>query len=453
MSWRWRIEARQIESCRKSRGEVKEQNLMDDRKRTPLRSSRRGFLVAASGAVAGGSLIARAAPSAAFAEPNSDAAKSAIEPFFGAHQSGIATSPTQIQTYFAAFDLQTDKVADIVALLGTWTQLASQLTSGSANAGQPASILEADSGEVLDLPPSRLTITFGFAPSLFEKDGKDRYGLKGKRPEALVDLPRFAGEQLIEAQTGGDLSIQACSDDQQVAFHAVRQLARAAYGLATIRWTQSGYFANSGAKTPRNLMGFKDGTINPPVSSPQSMDTFVWVGDEGPQWMHGGSYVVARRIRIALEHWDRMDLGFQEATIGRSKYSGAPLSGKKESDPLDLNAVDKDGNSVIPFSAHVRLAAPASNGGAQILRRGYSYNNGVNFTAERWPPWRQGMEYDAGVLFICYQRDPRNGFIKIFNQLSKLDAMNQFTTHVGSGIFACPPGAQPGGYIGEKLFG
>jgi deferrochelatase/peroxidase EfeB len=426
---------------------------MDDRKRTPLQSSRRGFLAVAGGAVAGGSLIARATPSAASTEPGAAVATNAIEPFFGAHQAGIATAPTQLQTYFAAFDLQTDKVGDVITLLRQWTQLASQLASGSANAGQPASILESDSGEALDLPASRLTITFGFGPTLFEKDDKDRYGLKGKRPDALIDLPRFAGEQLIEGQTGGDLSIQACSDDQQVAFHAVRQLARAAYGLATIRWTQSGFLANSGGKTPRNLMGFKDGSINPPVSSPQNMDAFVWAGEEGPQWMRGGSYVVARRIRIALEHWDRMDLGFQEATIGRSKYSGAPLGAKNESDPLNLDAVDKDGNSVIPFSAHVRLAAPASNGGAQILRRGYSYNNGVNFTAERWPPWRQGMEYDAGMFFICYQRDPRSGFIKIFNQLSKLDAMNQFTTHVGSGVFACPPGAQPGGYIGEKLFG
>ncbi|MGA9137367.1 MAG: iron uptake transporter deferrochelatase/peroxidase subunit [Methylovirgula sp.] len=425
----------------------------DDRKRSPLQSSRRRFLVAAGGAVAGGGLIARTAPAAASVEPDPAPAQNKVEPFFGLHQGGIATKPTQIQTYFAAFDLQTEKVSDIVALLRQWTQLAARLTSGGAAAGQPASVLAYDSGETLDLPPARLTITFGFGPTLFEKDGKNRYGLKSKRPAALVDLPRFVGEQLIEGHTGGDLSIQACSDDQQVAFHAVRQLARAAYGLATIRWTQAGFFANSDGKTPRNLMGFKDGTINPPTGSPQAMDSFVWVGEEGPLWMRGGSYVVARRIRIALEHWDRMDLGFQEATIGRSKYSGAPLGGKNESDPLDLDAVDKDGNSVIPFSAHVRLAAPASNDGAQILRRGYSYNNGVNFTAERWPPWRQGIEYDAGVFFICYQRDPNSGFIKIFDRLSKLDAMNQFVTHVGSGIFACPPGAEPGGYLGEMLFG
>ncbi len=105
---------------------------------------------------------------------------------------------------------------------------------------------------------------------------------------------------------------------------------------------------------------------------------------------------------------------------------------------------DKDGNPVIPDNAHVRLATAATNGGAQILRRGYSYNDGVNFTAERWPPWRQGMEYDAGLFFVCYQRDPRTGFIRIFDQVSKLDALNQFATHTGGGLFACPGGVQRG---------
>ena len=94
----------------------------------------------------------------------------------------------------------------------------------------------------------------------------------------------------------------------------------------------------------------------------------------------------------------------------------------------------------------------ASNDGAQILRRSYSFDDGVSFAAERWPPWRQGMEYDAGLLFICYQRDPRTGFIKIFDKLSKFDMMNQFVTHVGGGMFACPDGAREGEFIGQRLF-
>ena len=272
-------------------------------------------------------------------------------------------------------------------------------------------------------------------------------------PEALVDMPKFTGDQLVDARTGGDLSVQACADDPQVAFHAVRQLTRLAYNVAQIRWVQTGFNANFGAKeTPRNLMGFKDGTNNPSIHDPQAMDKFIWVGDEGPDWMRGGSYVVARRIRIALEHWDRMNVAFQEQTVGRHKYSGAPLGGTHEFDKADYDATDKDGNPVIPENAHVRHAAAVNNDGAQILRRPFSYNDGANFTAERWPPWRQEMEYDAGLFFVCYQRDVRTGFIKIFDKMSKFDMMNQFVTPTGQGFFACPGGVAEGEFIGQRLF-
>ena len=162
--------------------------------------------------------------------------------------------------------------------------------------------------------------------------------------------------------------------------------------------------------------------------------------------------MVARRIRIALEHWHRMMLAFQEQTIGRQKASGAPLGGKTEFDTPDFAATDADGNPIIPETSHVRLAALVNNAGATILRRGYSYNDGANFVAERWPPWRQGMMYDAGLFFLCYQRDPRDGFIKIYENMAKLDALNQFTTHVGGGLFACPGGVQKGTFVGEALF-
>jgi deferrochelatase/peroxidase EfeB len=285
------------------------------------------------------------------------------------------------------------------------------------------------------------------------KDGKDRFGLTAKRPAALVDLPTFPGDQLAPEHTGGDISVQACADDPQVAFHAVRQLVRLADGVAQIRWTQTGFSANpADGSTTRNLQGFKDGSGNIKLNDKAALDKFVWVGSEGPNWMQGGSYLVARRTRIAIEHWDKMKTAFQEQTIGRNKLTGAPLGQKNEKDAVDLDKTDADGNPFIPENSHVRLATAASNDGTKILRRSYSYNDGVNFTAERWPPWRQGMEYDAGLLFMCYQRDPRTGFIKIFDKMSKFDMMNQFVTHIGGGIFACPGGARDGEYIGQRLF-
>jgi deferrochelatase/peroxidase EfeB len=138
--------------------------------------------------------------------------------------------------------------------------------------------------------------------------------------------------------------------------------------------------------------------------------------------------------------------------IGRQKRSGAPIGRTRERDAPDFAAMDQDGNRLIAENAHLRLAAPETNNGTQILRRGYAYNDGASFTAERWPPWRQGIEYDGGLLFIAYQRDPRSGFIRLFDKMSKIDALNQFTTHVGSGLFACPSGVAEGQFLAQGLF-
>jgi deferrochelatase/peroxidase EfeB len=415
-------------------------------------ASRRGFLQSAGVlAAVAGSTIAPALPADARTR-DAAAAAARVEPFYGAQQGGILT-PAQQNTYFAAFDLESNKRDDIVAMLRNWTDASAAMTKGNP-APMPSNDAYApgESTETQGLAPSRLTLTFGFGAGVFVKDGKDRYGLASARPDALIDLPRFAGDQLVEARTGGDISVQACAEDPQVAFHAVRHLAQLAYGTAKIRWGQSGFLAHSKpGETPRNLMGFKDGTGNPSTRDEAAMAKFVFVGDDGPAWMRGGSYVVARRILIALEHWDRMKVDFQEQTMGRHRATGAPLGKANEFDAIDLASTDKDGNPVMPLNAHVRLATAESNDGAKVFRRPYSYNDGVSYTAERWPPWRQGMEYDAGLFFICYQRDPREGFVKIFSKLAKLDMLNQFSTHTGGGLFACPGGISPGEFVGEKL--
>jgi deferrochelatase/peroxidase EfeB len=433
--------------------------------RCPM-GSRRGFL-AAVGALGANLGLGGAAISADAGPVGESCAATGIEPFFGEHQSGILTG-LQSHSYFAAFDLVTAKASDIEALLRAWTSAAAQMTAGNAveNLGKDtySSAPASDSGEALGLGPARLTLTFGFGPGLFVKDGKDRYGLAAQRPAALVDMPAFNGDQLVAEHTGGDLSVQACANDPQVAFHAVRQLARLGDGVAQIRWAQAGFSSDpASGETPRNLMGFKDGTQNPVAAAPNGRSAgstrpalspreVIFVGEEGPAWMQGGSYFVVRRIRISLDHWDRSDVDFQEQVFGRHKRSGAPLGAQDEFDEPDFQATDKDGNPVIPENAHMRLGAAANNDGAVILRRSYSYNDGMSFIAERWPPWRQGMLYDAGLLFIAYQRDPRTGFIRIFDRMSKLDALGQFTTHIGGGLFACPRGVKQDEFIGQDLF-
>jgi deferrochelatase/peroxidase EfeB len=414
-----------------------------------LQASRRGFLAAAGGAAGIASASAGTAHAAAKAMPLGQ-----TEEFFGVHQNGIASpGPMQSNTCFAALDLAAPDRAALITVLKTWTIASERLTSGKLAVAPTDTDQPFDSLDALGLGPARLTINFGFGPELFGVAGKDRYGLAKQRPAALVDLPRFPGDQLEARYTGGALSIQACADDPQVAFHAVRELIRLGGDAVSVRWIQTGFSAASRAPgTPRNLMGFKDGTMNPNVRDAATMNEHIWVGKEGPSWMRGGSYAVFRRVRIALEHWDQMKLGFQERTFGRHKLSGAPLGSTHEFDAIDLKATDKDGNPVIPATAHARLGAPAENDGAQMLRRAYNYSDGASFVAERWPPWKQAMEYDAGLMFIAYQNDPRRSFIPMFEKMSRIDALNQFTTHVGSAVFACPGGVKRGGYIGQGLF-
>ena len=321
--------------------------------------SRRGLF-----ATAGGVLAALGSRAGAVEAPLIAPAKDGIEPFWGVHQAGIVT-PAQSHTYFAAFDLVTAKRDEVADLLRLWTKAAARLTRGQAVEpvrlekayDQEPGVLTPDSGEALGLPPAGLTITFGFGAGLFVKENKDRYGLAAHRPAALVDLPRFEGDQLVAATTGGDLSIQACADDPQVAFHAVRQLAQMGFGVAQMRWAQTGFLSKpKDGGTPRNLMGFKDGT-----QSPKSVDSAVWVGSDGPAWMQGGSYLVVRRIRIALEHWDRTKVDFQEQTMGRHKLSGAPIGLKDEFAPLGLDRTDADENPIIAEHAHVRMANAAND--------------------------------------------------------------------------------------------
>ena len=441
--------------------------------RTRPAPSRRGVLRLATGALATGLLLDPrpvwlAATGQAVAEEPAAATrpaqgKPASIAFYGERQAGIVT-PQQKHVCFCAIDLRTDDRARLIRLLQEWTAASARLTQGwpAAEGPEDATQPNPDSGDVLGLDPARLTLTFGLGRTLFIKDGRNRFGLARQCPEALVDLPVFHGDQLIESRTGGDLCIQSCADDPQIAFHAIRELARLASDIADIRWIQTGFLPDSApGDTPRNLMGFKDGSRNPGfhASTGQALkpgdadfDDMVWVGAEGPQWMQGGSYLVARRIRISLERWEKAPLDFQEEVMGRHKRSGAPLGALHEQDQPDFEAVDKEGNARIPETSHLRLAAPETNGGSKMFRRGYNYNDGASFTAERWPPWRQGMLYDAGLFFLAFQRDPRTAFIRVFETMAKFDALNQYTTHVGSGLFACPPGTPADGFIAQSLF-
>ncbi|MFE1762865.1 iron uptake transporter deferrochelatase/peroxidase subunit [Streptomyces angustmyceticus] len=347
-------------------------------------------------------------------------------------QAGI-TTPLQATGHLVAFDLAPDadrKTA--AALLRRWSRTAEELMAGRTP--------DADTGVALDAGPSSLTVTFGFGHSFF-----GRTGLTKHRPVQLDPLPDFSADALDPGRSNGDLWIQIGADDALVAFHALRALQKDAAGAARLRWQMNGFNRTPGATarpmTARNLMGQIDGTNNPKPSD-QDFDRRIFVGqDAGPEWMRGGSYAVVRRIRMLLDDWEKRSRHEQERVIGRRKDNGAPLTGGSETTPMRLDASGPDGLPVIPADAHARIAAPESNQGAAMLRRPFSFHDG----------FREDGAPDAGLLFVCWQADPLRAFTQIQRKLDRGDALSPFLRHEASGLYAVPPAADPGDYVGRPL--
>lgn len=357
--------------------------------------------------------------------------------------------------HFCSFDVTTDNREDVITLLRQWTQMAERMTrgdeteDGGAVDGNPYAP-PSDTGEALGLPASQLTLTIGFGPSFFLKDGKDRFGIADEQPAELKDLPKFPNETMDPARCGGDICVQACANDPQVAVHAIRNLARVGFGTVAVRYSQLGFGRTSSTTrdqaTPRNLFGFKDGTNNLKSDQTELLDKNVWVAEgDGPAWLTGGSYLITRRIRMRIENWDRTTLLEQERVFGRQKGTGAPNGRQQEFDELDFEITDGKGNPKIDKDAHARLASAEHLGGIEILRRGYNFTDGSD-----------GFGHlDAGLFFIAFVRSPDKQFIPMQRELARKDLLNEYITHTGTAVFACPPGLREGdtsGFWGSTLF-
>jgi len=399
-------------------------------------------------------------------DPVTDGA-SAVVPFYGPRQAGITTAQ-QERLMFAALDVTTTDVQELQRMLGRWAAIAARLTAGKAVSDSPVRTEQPpfDTGEAMDLGPNSLTITVGFGPSLFD----ERFGLTDRMPAELTPFGTIPGDAVMKpAISDGDLCIQACADDPQVVLHAVRNMVRAARGTAVLKWSQLGFgrasSTGAGQTTPRNLMGFKDGTNNMHADDTAALDQHVWVpaaatsaagsadataGDAtaaraaATAWMAGGSYLVARKIRMEIESWDTDPLTDQERIFARNKVSGAPVTGGEEFTPIDYAKKTDSGELAVEVNAHVRLASPEQNGGIRLLRRGYNYTDGQDPDTGKLA---------AGLFFIAFQRDPQAQFMVIQTRLGKSDLLNEYIAHIGGGLWACPPGVSgPGDWFGKALF-
>ena len=352
--------------------------------------SRRTVLTGALAGVAGAGIGTGAT---ALVDARAVPGKPMVTPFYGTHQSGIVTEPLPYLS-LAGFDVVSQTRSELANLMRTWTRTAAELTSA---------------GE--------LTVTFGFGPSLFTDS---RFGLAGQFPAALTPLPPFAGESLEQRASDGALCVQACATSPTGAHQAVRTLCQAARPQAALRWRQTGFRAQDATADPPGMFGFRDGTANLDVADAAATARHLWVGD-GPSWLHAGTYLVVRRIRLLLDTWDRTDVAAQEAIIGRTRETNVRI---------DTAA-----------GSHVALARPENNGGATLLRRSFSYDAGAD---------PNGL-LDSGLIFMCFQQDPRQAFVPIQRRLAGTDSLGGFSQHVASGLFAVPPGCAEDSWIGEEL--
>ncbi|HEY2868943.1 MAG TPA: Dyp-type peroxidase [Gaiellales bacterium] len=372
---------------------------------------------------AGGGLALGAAGYTRLDGGSSASAESDVEPFHGTYQAGIVT-PQQKYLQFGSLDVTATGKAGLRDLMRSLTATAAGLTAGKAG------------GEEFD--PGRLTITFGLGASAFDS----RFGIAAHRPPALVDMPHFNGDRLQSELTGGDIGVQCCATSHEVVDRALHAIVAAAQGAATLRWSQYGFVRDPlpGEKggTPRNIIGFKDGTNNLKPDDSVKMRSNVWVNPgDGPGWMTNGTYLVVRNLTVHVSNFLIEPLDVQQYAIGRDKASGAPFGQTNEF------AAVIPGRE--PTDCHIMVANPRKAGSEaeRILRRGYTFTDGYE------PQISNPL---GGLFFISFQRDPRRQFILIQQRLAVHDRFTvEYPVPRGSALYAVPPGTRPDGYVGESI--
>ncbi|MBM7795720.1 Dyp-type peroxidase [Pseudoglutamicibacter cumminsii] len=354
-------------------------------------------------------------------------------PFYGEHQAGVEMYPQAHQTLVGlTLKKKTDRDG-LYRLLNILTDDAARLTQGTGAL--------ADTEPELAFYPSRLTVTFGFGSETVKRINPDPKAM----PDWLKPLPKYKRDTLKPEWTGGDFLIQVAADDPVTVAHATRMLLKDSRHFMDVAWVQQGFRRAYGSQkhnhTQRNLFGQLDGTVN---MAPETDDfaSVVWEGpDKNPAWLDGGTSLVIRRIEMMLDKWDRLDRDGREASVGRRMASGAPLTGHKEHDEPDFEAKNAAGFPVIAEFAHIRRAR-SDNPHERIFRRVYNYDVHPSGTEVS----------DSGLIFTAFQHNPVTQYAPLQKRLDELDLLNEWITHIGSAVFAIPPGCKDGGFIGDTLF-
>jgi len=396
---------------------------------------RRSFLRGIAGGVAGGVVAGGAAGYALHAPPPDPAADTAAlegrlpaVPFHGKHQPGIVQQ--QPQTAVVSFDTTAGNRAELTDLFKTITSRARFLTAGGTPPPVGIDGPSSDSGILgPTVVPDGLTVTLGVGPTLFD----DRYGLASRLPAHLTPMRSFPNDDLDPAQCGGDLILQLSAGNTDAVLHALRDIARSTRGGMQINWRIDGFRgpARPAGTVPRNMLGFMDGILNPPMSEAKDL---LWIqpGTAGePEWAADGSYIVVRLIRMFVEFWDRVDVYEQQQMFGRDRATGFPLDADSLYAVPDY-AADPTG-AVIPINAHMRLANPRTpqTASSRIYRRAWNYDRGID----------QVGDLDMGLIFTCFQQDIQRQFEAVQTRLIG-EPLVDYISPFGGGYFLALPGVR-----------
>ncbi len=364
--------------------------------------------------------------------------------FDGVHQAGILTAAANFAA-FVALDSVAAGTGDLVTALQNLSSRARELTEGGPYPVREYDEPPYDSGTLgSDVAPDALTVTIAFGAKLF--DG--RYGLASRKPRRLVEMRAFPHDDLDPERTGGDVLVQIAAGHQDTVDHALRELLKPIRGSLQPRWTVAGFTGAQRGPSPhssrRNHFGFRDGTSNPDVTDPKTMERLVWARRDGgePAWTADGTYQVVRAIRMHVEFWDRVGLHEQEEMIGRKRDTGAPLggTGEFENPRFDL---DPKGER-IALDAHIRLANPREPKtiDQRILRRAWNYSDGFDADGQ----------LNVGLLFVAFNQDIQRQFVAVQERLND-EPMVDYITPEGGGYFFAPAASRsPSDWVGSGLF-
>ena len=335
-------------------------------------------------------------------------------PFRGDHQQGV-TAPAAPSGVVMGVDVLAQDREELGKVL---QGLTGQIEQIMANSDQGVSVV------------------VGFGDSLFD----DRFGLASQKPTELQPMPTFANDSLIDPESShGDMSLIVNGAAPDVVDQAVQQIFDASGGALQIRWSEIGHneiLPEAGYREApvRNLLGFKDGTVNLSPDNDEVMDGLVWVAaiDQQPEWALGGTYQALRVIAMFLDPWNQTSVDEQETIIGRERESGAPLGGLNETD--DPYFFDLD------FASHIGRVNPRVRGINPILRRGFNYVRDND----------ESSDFDQGLVFVSYQRSLVGGFIGMQQRLDG-EGLEQFVRPIHGGLFFVPPPPAEGEYLGQRL--